>query len=89
MVSRRCADTDVCGTQTNQKSTYGRVEPRAQSVGVVMMVKKYYKMRRRPYKGETWDIMVRQSDSPWRVHSSYTHSCFRDEAFKKLTGSAK
>ncbi|UYE94787.1 hypothetical protein SBP_00035 [Klebsiella phage SBP] len=45
---------------------------------------KQYKLRRRPYKGETWDIMVRSSDSPWRVHSTYTHSCFRDEAFKKL-----
>lgn len=48
------------------------------------MTDKQYKLRRRPYKGETWDIMVRSSDSPWRVHSTYTHSCFRDEAFKKL-----
>lgn len=50
------------------------------------MSTKQYKLRRRPYKGESWDIMVRDQDSPWRIHSSYSHSCFRDEAFKKLKG---
>lgn len=47
---------------------------------------KQYKLRRQPYKGESWDILVKDRDSPWRIHSSYSHSCFRDEAFKKLKG---
>lgn len=43
-----------------------------------------YKLNRRPYKGETWKILERVGDG-WRVHSQYSHSCLRDEAFKKLT----
>lgn len=44
---------------------------------------KRYKLKRKPYKGETWDILEKSGEG-WIVHSSYPYSSLRDEAFKKL-----
>lgn len=48
----------------------------------------FYKNARRPYKGETWKILCSEDKKNWRIHSEYSHACFRDEALKKLTKEA-
>lgn len=48
-----------------------------------MKKKPRFKLKRRPYKGETWDI-IENIEGEWHIHSRHSHYSFMKEELEKL-----